>query len=231
VRPVKGLSDRLGGGVGLPALLALVGLLAGLALAAGAGPALHSRMLPWILGRGLGIGAYLDLTMLVLLGLWFRHPWRLRRPVLHPAVQIRAHALLAVACGVLVLGHVVAMSADSYARVGLVGALLPGASGYRTFAVALGSLSLYLGLVLGLSARLAGRLTGGLWLPLHRLALIAFTLGWAHSVLTGSDVGALRPMFAVTGAAVALLAASRVLASAALPREGRRGAGRVGDLP
>ena len=227
---MKSLSHRLGLGVGLPALLALGGLLVGWALAIGAGPALHNRMLPWILGRGLGLGAYLDLTLLVLLGLWFRHPWRLRRPVLHPAVQIRAHALLAVACGALVLGHVLAMIADSYARVGWVGALLPGDSGYRTFAVALGTLSLYLGAVIGLSARLAGRLTGRLWLPVHRLALAAFALGWAHSVLTGSDVGALRPMFAVTGAAVALLAASRVLATAAAPDEGRRGADEIGGV-
>jgi DMSO/TMAO reductase YedYZ heme-binding membrane subunit len=227
---VKVHGARLGRSVGFPALVALVGLLAGWVLAAGAGPAVHSRMLPWILGRGLGVAAYLDLTLLVLLGLWFRHPWRLHRPIVHPAVQIRAHALLAVACGLLVLGHVVAMVADSYARVGWVGAMLPGASGYRPFAVALGSVSLYLCLVVGLSARFAGRLTGRHWLVLHRLALVAFALGWGHSVLTGSDVGALRPLFAVSGAAVALLAASRLLAAAPSPHASRPGPDEIGGV-
>ncbi|MHB8555321.1 MAG: hypothetical protein ACYDCB_06645 [Candidatus Dormibacteria bacterium] len=90
---------------------------------------------------------------------------------------------------------------------------MPGESGYRAFAVALGTLSLYLGAVVGLSARLAGVLAGRLWLPLHQLALVAFALGWAHSVLTGSDAAALRPMFAITGAMVVLLASSSRLAA------------------
>ena len=227
---VTWLRHPLWGSVGLPVALAAAGLLAGWIGAAQAAPTLQNRMLPWILGRGLGIGAYLDLTLLVLLGIWFRHPWRLRRPLLHPAVQIRAHSVLAVACGLLVLGHVAAMIADSYARVGWVGALVPGESGYRAFAVALGTLSMYLGAVVGLSARLAGVLTGRLWLPLHRLALVAFALGWAHSVLTGSDAGSLRPMFAVTGALVALLAASSLLAAGpsfhgATPTASRGGSG------
>ncbi|MHB1525224.1 MAG: hypothetical protein ACYDEA_06770 [Candidatus Dormibacteria bacterium] len=199
--------------IGLPVILAGAGLLAGEVAATYAAPTLQNRMLPWIVGRGLGIGAYLDLTALVLLGIWFRHPWRLRWPIVHPAVLIRAHSVLAVACGVLVLGHVGAMIADSYARVGWVGALVPGESGYRAFAVALGTLSLYLGAVVGLSARLAGVLAGRLWLPLHQLALVAFALGWAHSVLTGSDAAALRPMFAITGAMVVLLASSSRLAA------------------
>jgi len=199
--------------IGLPVLLAGAGVVVGEIAAASAAPSLGNRMLPWIVGRGLGIGAYLDLTLLVLLGIWFRHPWRLRRPVLHPAVLIRGHSVLAVACGVLVLGHVGAMVVDSYSLVGWVGAFVPGASGYRAFAVALGTLSLYVGAVVGLSARLAGVLAGRWWLPLHRLALVAFALGWAHSVLTGSDLAALRPMFAITGTMVVLLAVSSILAA------------------
>ena len=199
--------------IGLTVILAVAGLVIGEIAAALAAPSLRDRMLPWIVGRGLGIGAYLDLTLVVLLGIWFRHPWRVRRPVLHPAILIRGHSALAVACAVLVLGHVVAMVADSYARVGWVGALVPGESGYRGFAVALGTLSMYVGAVVGLSARLAGVLAGRWWLPLHRLALVAFALGWAHSVLTGSDLAALRPMFAITGTMVLLLAASSRLAA------------------
>ena len=39
---------------------------------------LHNKMLPWILGRSLGVATYLSLTAMVVLGLWLRHPWRAR---------------------------------------------------------------------------------------------------------------------------------------------------------
>lgn len=206
-------AGRVLNSVAVPLALAVAGVLLGAVAAAMAAPTAQSRMLPWILGRGLGIGAYVDLTLLVLLGIWFRHPWRLRRPLLHPALLVRAHAVLAVGCGLLVLGHVAAMIADSYSHVGWAGALVPGDSGYRALGVALGTVSLYLGAVVGLSALLAGRLTGRLWLPVHRLALAAFALGWVHSVLTGSDGAVLRPFFALTGVLVVLLAASSLLAA------------------
>ncbi len=48
----------------------------------------HNKMLPWILGRGLGVAAYVSLTAMVVLGLWLRHPWRARfrrpSPADHP---------------------------------------------------------------------------------------------------------------------------------------------------
>ncbi|MHB8330559.1 MAG: hypothetical protein ACYDD6_13205, partial [Acidimicrobiales bacterium] len=88
-------------------------------------------MLPWIVGRGLGLAAYLDLTALVLLGIWFSHPRRFRRPLVHPAVQLRAHAVLSAGVLALVFGHVFALVADRFARVGVRGAFVPGMFGYR----------------------------------------------------------------------------------------------------
>jgi DMSO/TMAO reductase YedYZ heme-binding membrane subunit len=177
--------------------------------AAGSVPA---RMLPWILGRGLGIAAYIALVVVTLLGLWLRHPWRLRRPLLTPAAHLRLHAALAATTVVLVTGHIIALVLDRFAGVGLVGAFVPGQSGYRATAVGLGTVALYLGLLVGLSAALAGRLVGRAWLPIHRTAVVAFLLVWLHGVLAGSDTPSLRLLYAVTGGAVTALAITRRLA-------------------
>ncbi|MHB1584903.1 MAG: hypothetical protein ACYCU7_12215 [Acidimicrobiales bacterium] len=191
-----------------------------------AGPS-HDRMLPWIVGRGLGIAAYLALAALVLTGTWFSHPWRLRWPLLHPAVLLRSHAVLAAGTLVLVAGHVVALVADRYAGVGLTGAVVPGASGYRPAAVALGVVALYLGLAAGGAAALAGRiLVGRRWLGLHRLAAATFALTWFHGVLSGSDTPALRLVYAGTGLVVLAAAVTRFVASPPAVRLPADGGGR-----
>lgn len=196
-------------GAKLAAVTATVGGLAGFAMSSWVGAAPVGRMLPWVLGRGLGIAAYLSLTALTALGLWLRHPLAQRWQWPAPVARLRAHAVLAAATVVLVLGHVVSLVLDSFAGVGVLGAIVPGASGFRPFAVALGTVSLYLALLVGASAALAGRLTGRVWRPIHRAALVVFGLAWAHGLLSGSDTPRLRLMYAVTGGLVALLAVSR----------------------
>lgn len=195
---------RAAGGVLVTAFLA------GFFTVLAAVPAPNLGMLPWIVGRGLGIAAYLDLTALVLLGSWFSHPWRLRRPILHPSTVLRAHSVLAAGVAFLVLGHVLALVADRYAGVGWRGALLPGAASYRPGAVALGIAALYFGLAAGGTAALAGRLLARhRWLTVHRAAYVAFALVWFHGVLAGSDTPALRVVYTSTGLAVLALAITR----------------------
>jgi predicted ferric reductase len=170
-----------------------------------------SGMLPWILGRGLGIAAYLSLTAVTVLGLWLRHPLARRWHWPAPVTRIRVHAVLAATTVVLILGHVVALVLDKFAGVGVLGAIVPGASGYRPLAVALGTVSVYLLLLVAGSAALAGRLVGRAWRPIHHAALVVFGLAWAHGILAGSDTSRLRPMYAVTGGIVALFAVTRRL--------------------
>lgn len=202
------------GAVKLGAATAAVGALGGFALSSWYGAAPVGHMLPWVLGRGLGIAAYLSLTALTAFGLWVRHPWAHRWRAPAPATRIRVHAVLAAATVVLIVGHVVALVLDSFAGVGVKGAIVPGASGFRPFAVGLGTVSLYLGLLVGGSAALAGRLAGRAWRSIHRVALVVFGLTSAHGLLAGSDTPRLRLMYAATGAVVVLLAVSRRLAPA-----------------
>ena len=188
---------------------AVVAALMGYAATAVFGPVHVGRMLPWVLGRGLGIGAYLGLTALTAAGLWLRHPWRLRVGGLHPEALLRVHAALGALTLLLVSGHVVALVLDTYAGVGVLGAVVPGQASYRPVAVALGTVSIYLGLLVGGSAALAGRLARRAWLPIHRVALAVFATGWLHGVLAGSATATLRWMYVATGLPVVLLAASR----------------------
>lgn len=205
-----GRRDRTTGPAGaqLGIAVALSGIAAGWLAALAFLPTLTSRMLPWILGRALGIASYSDLVLLVALGTWYRHPWRLRHPVLHPQAQLRLHAGLAAGAVALVGGHAAALVLDRYANVGVLGAFVPGGSGYRPFAVTLGVLALYLGLAVGAGAALAGR-TGWRWIGVHRLGAAVVVFAWFHGVLAGTDTVALRLFYLVTGVLLVLLVASR----------------------
>jgi sulfoxide reductase heme-binding subunit YedZ len=182
---------------------------------------LHDPMLPWILGRGLGIAAYLNLVALTLLGLWLRHPWRMQRPKVAPTAHLRTHAVLAAGTTVLIAGHVFALIVDSFAGVGLAGAFIPGRSGFKTAAVALGTIGLYLGVLVGGTAALAGRLGRRAWFPIHRLAVACFGLVWLHGVLAGSDTTALRLLYLISGAVVIAMWTSRRLAGGAVHEPAR----------
>jgi len=187
----------------------------GLPLAAGFGfarmfaPTLHSRYFPWLTGRALGIAAYISLTALIVLGVWMRHPWRLRRPLVHSETRLRVHATLATATLAIVAGHIVVLATDKYAGVGWIGAFVPFKAVYRPTAVALGVIAMLFMVVLFATARTAGRLGSRHWLWYHRLAVVNFGLVWFHGVLAGTDTAALRLLYVFTGGAVVFLTLTR----------------------
>ncbi|MDQ1723759.1 MAG: hypothetical protein QOG52_787 [Frankiaceae bacterium] len=181
----------------------------GFALGRIAAPAVHNKMWPWVVGRGIGIAAYIALSALTAAGLWTRHPLRQRAGVGNPATWLHVHAALAAATLVLTGTHIVVLALDKYAGVGWIGAFVPGRSTYRPLAVAFGSIGVYIALVVGGTAALAGYLFRRSWRPLHYFALASFASICAHGVLAGSDTTALRPVYIGTGLFVGLLAASR----------------------
>ncbi len=196
---------------------------AALALPVGAGfafaylfaPTLHSKYFPWITGRALGIAGYLSLTLLVAMGLWIRHPTRLRWPVVHSETRLRIHASSATATIVLVAGHLVSLASDHYAGVGWVGAFVPGSSKYRTLGVSIGVVAMYFMVLLTVSARTAGRRGSRHWYWYHRVSLAVFVLVWFHGVLSGTDTAALRLLYVFSGVVIGLLAVSRYTSSLA----------------
>ncbi|HET8559663.1 MAG TPA: hypothetical protein VFL69_04015 [Marmoricola sp.] len=174
-----------------------------------------SAMPPWTLARASGITTYALLTVLVCVGLLLAHPTVRHRRAGDLATRIRLHELLAVFTLAFLVLHVAALVADPWAHVGWAGALLPMASHYRPVPVALGVLAVWSGLLTGLTAALAGRWLGAFWWPVHRVALLAFVLAWAHGLWSGSDSGALLGMYLASGAAVLALALSRYRAPTA----------------
>jgi hypothetical protein len=177
----------------------------GYGLAVAARTDVRSPMLPWVAGRALGLAAYVALFSLVLVGIWHRRTRRFRTTaLLRPETRLRIHAALASAVLVLVAGHVVALVLDTYAGVGWKGAVVPGLSRYRTFAVGLGVTAVYGLVAVAATAAVAGRIGGRRWLLVHRLAGPVFGAVWLHGVLAGTDARALRLAYLVSGAIVAL---------------------------
>lgn len=177
------------------------------------GPSVHGRYFPWVIGRALGISAYLSLTALVMLGTWMRHPWRLRFDFGHAEARLRAHATLAVATIVLTIGHLISLASDRYAGVGWLGAIVPGMSHYRSAAVAVGVVGFYTLLLLTFTAGLAGSRGTRHWQGLHRIAALTFAEVWVHGLFAGTDTFRLRVLYIATGVFWILLVTSRLVAS------------------
>jgi hypothetical protein len=163
--------------------------------------AYQAQMRIWLAARATGITTYLLLTGLVTFGLILSHPtnqatWKLSKRILP------WHENLFVFVVAFVVAHVVSIVLDPFAGVGVAGSFVPGLSGYRTAPVALGTLSLYAALVSGVTGRWTKLLPQGLWLRLHRFALVAWILSWMHGLLAGTDSAALVPLYMATGGLV-----------------------------
>lgn len=164
-------------------------------------PALDPRtaqVRPWVAARALGVTAYLLLALEVALGLVLSHPrntasWRLTKPV------FPWHEMLTVFTGAFLALHISLLAVDPYAKVGVIGALVPGLSEYRPPAVAIGSIALYALIFTAITAKWTRLLPSGWWLKVHRFAAVAFLLAWTHAVLAGTDGGALTPLYLATG--------------------------------
>jgi sulfoxide reductase heme-binding subunit YedZ len=166
----------------------------------------------WLAARAAGIVTFLLLTFQICLGLILSHPtnkstWKLSKRIFpwHEHLWVFVMAFLLV--------HIVSIVLDPYAKVTVIGALIPGLSEYRSSAVAIGTMALYAFLVTALTARYTKLLPSGVWLKLHRLSLIVWVFAWLHSVLAGTDSGALFVMYVATGLAVVFSGAYRYWAS------------------
>ena len=170
-----------------------------------AGTDRQAQLRLWLAARSAGIVAYLLLTFQVTLGLVLSHPtnkstWKLSKVLFlaRPAVGLHRR----------VRRHASSIVLDPYAGVGVTGAFI------GTLRVPQRTSRARHARPLRLPRRNAHRplytvAPRGMWLVLHRLALVVFALGWAHGVLAGSDSGALEPLYISTGLVVLLAAVYR----------------------
>ena len=158
-----------------------------------------AELRPWIAARALGITAYLLLALEVGLGLVLSHPrntgeWRKTKQTFpwHEMVSVFTFAFVTL--------HVVLLAIDPYAKVGIIGALVPGFSEFRPG---------------GGRARLHRAVRDAVHRHHREVdappAVRAGGCGstgsppwpssstWIHAVLAGTDGGALLPLYLATG--------------------------------
>jgi hypothetical protein len=208
-RPRSAPPARLAGGAFI-VLIALLGLIIVLVTdqVAPAASERQAELRVWLSARAGGFTALLLLSVQISLGLVLSHPtnkstWKLSKRLFpwHENAWVFVLGFLAA--------HILAIVLDDDAHVGVLGALVPGLSEYRSPAVALGTMALYALLLTGLTARYTRLLPAGFWLRVHRLSLAVFALAWFHGVLAGTDTGAAVWLYGLSGLLVLLAAGYR----------------------
>ena len=166
----------------------------------------------WVIARGTGLALVVVITMLVAVGLWMSHPLRnKKKSLLHPITLDAMHKSLAFAGMVLLFLHITAIISDRYANVGMIGAFVPLKSHYRTFAVALGTVGLYLAAVIGLSAWLKVRFQHFNWKMIHQYAILCYFIVLCHGILAGTDTIAIGFIYLLSLLLILFLALTRYL--------------------
>jgi methionine sulfoxide reductase heme-binding subunit len=158
----------------------------------------------WYTARAAGVVAYALLTSGVLLGVLLGGRAHLRR---WPAFALTdVHRFVSILTGVFIAIHVYALLIDRYARVSVVTLLVPGASSYRPFWVALGTIALELLLAVAVSNVLRKRIGHRRWRRVHYLTFGVWIASTAHGIGAGTDASAgwLRMLYLVSIGMVAL---------------------------
>ena len=153
-------------------------------------------MLIWYLARGAGIAAFAMLSVATGAGaLATRRPAGVGRRGIEARVIVQyVHRAAALGGLLLLVVHVSMLLADPSARVGVTGALLPFASGYRPLAVTLGLLAMYLLIAVAVSGLLRSRFARSaraarLWRGIHLASYSAWAMAAWHFLATGTDAG------------------------------------------
>jgi hypothetical protein len=149
-------------------------------------------MTVWYIARGAGLSAVVLLSVATCLGALVsaRLP---RRPGTRVVVQYMHRAVASTALAVLGL-HITMILADSFAHVGVVGALVPFQSAYRALWVGLGSIAAYTVLLVAATGFLRARLTRSaravkVWRSIHAASYGAWALAMLHGFFSGTDSG------------------------------------------
>jgi predicted ferric reductase len=200
------------------AVLMLVGCLAGAVACAilarlGGVSAIAAGMggrLPWYTTRAAAISAYALLTITILLGLSITAKGPTRPLNRAEAFALHEHCSW-IAWGFVGL-HVGSLLIDRFQPFTLVDILVPFASPYRTPAVGLGVISLYLLAVLITSFYVRSFLGRRAWRAIHFSSFMLYVLATAHGITAGSSSGLpwMQMLYLVSGTSVLAMLALRI---------------------
>ncbi|MBX5449803.1 ferric reductase-like transmembrane domain-containing protein [Thermogemmatispora sp.] len=144
------------------------------------------QSITWNVARAGGLTAYLLLTLAVCAGLALSA--QLQSPARWPRlVNNELHNFLTLLATIFVGLHILAVWVDPFTHFGWNEILIPLASHYRPFWMALGICALYLGIAIGITTLLRPYIGYRWWRRLHLLTLVLFALATLHGLGSGSD--------------------------------------------
>ena len=168
----------------------------------------------WFTARGAGLSALILLSTATCLGALVSTPGHAARRY---TVQYLHRAAAGLGLAVVVL-HVTTILLDSYAHVGITGAIVPFTSAYRPTWIGTGSLAAYTFVGVSLLGLARGRMAASergarTWRRLHGLSYGGWGLAMLHGFKSGTDssVGWVRLIYIVCGAAVLASVTYRLL--------------------
>lgn len=144
--------------------------------------------LAWYSVRASGYTALILLTLSMALGLLLSlgvHSPRWPRFLTNDL-----HAYTTLVSLIFIAVHIATTIADPYIHFGLAGALVPFATGYRTWAMAMGIVATYLMLAIWISSQLRRQIGWRTWRALHYAVYAVYGLSVAHTIWAGEDAGA-----------------------------------------
>lgn len=148
----------------------------------------------WYFARGSGIVAWLFLTAAVLWGIALSTDVFERRR--RPAWLLDLHRALGALSLTMVAIHLGALFADNYVEFTLVELLVPFASDWKTWQVALGAVAFWGLVVVEVTSLAMKRLPKRWWRAVHLTSYLTFLLASLHGSFAGTD--ATHPMYVGT---------------------------------
>jgi predicted ferric reductase len=163
----------------------------------------------WYTSRAAGIVAWVLLSSSVIAGMSISTRDSRRLPTGWP---IDLHRFLSALSLVFLGVHMAALVPDNFVEFGWVELLVPFASTWRPWAVALGVVAFWLVVAVELTSLIRRRLPTRLWRAVHLLSFLVWLSSTIHLFLAGTDVGsfAFRVIQVCVIAAVSSLFVRRV---------------------
>lgn len=165
---------------------------------------------PWYVSRGLGVVAYVALTIEVLLGLSASTGVLAR--AIGRARLVELHRWLSALMLGAVAAHALVLLADGAVAFSIADLVVPFASSYRPLAVGLGVLAAYAVLVVHASFALRKWIGPRAWRKVHYLTFAVFVAATLHGLLAGSDARSLpaRILYAAAATLVGAMTLQRI---------------------
>lgn len=169
----------------------------------------------WYLARSSGIVAMVLLVLSVVWGVLLAT--RALKPHDRPAWLLDLHRWLGGTAIVMTALHLLGLVMDDWIHFGVADLLVPGASDFEPFAVALGILSMYAMIAVQVSSYLRRRLSAAVWRSIHVLSYGTVWTAAIHAGMAGTDtrnrvyqaVAILLTLLAVAATCVRILSPGR----------------------